>query len=102
VGDVVHPGDVLGYIADDDEDGGAWGPHLHFGIRRGRFDPDATRCGVWLYVGYTRSCPETSHDAQREEWYDPTDFLIDQGATRPAPGGELAGPSGVRAEPRLY
>ncbi len=36
-GEVVHKGDLIGYLGDDDEDGNltGWGPHLHFGIRMG-------------------------------------------------------------------
>ena len=75
VGATVGPGDTLAYVADDDEDGGPWGPHLHFGIRRGAFDPDATICGVWLYVGYTRACPGVTHEQHRSLWYDPSDVL---------------------------
>jgi murein DD-endopeptidase MepM/ murein hydrolase activator NlpD len=37
-GEVVHKGDLIGYLGDDDEDGNLteWGPHLHFGIRMGK------------------------------------------------------------------
>jgi murein DD-endopeptidase MepM/ murein hydrolase activator NlpD len=37
-GEVVHKGDLIGYLGDDDEDGNltGWGPHLHFGIRMGK------------------------------------------------------------------
>jgi murein DD-endopeptidase MepM/ murein hydrolase activator NlpD len=74
-GDRVNRGDVIGYIAADDEDGGPWNPHLHFGIRRGPVDLAATLCGEWLYVGYTRGCAATSHDEARDAWYDPAAFL---------------------------
>jgi murein DD-endopeptidase MepM/ murein hydrolase activator NlpD len=80
VGDVVVGGEVIGYIAEDDEDGGPWSPHLHFGIRRGAVDLAATLCGEWLYVGYTRDCPSTSHEEARDFWLDPTAFLVGHGA----------------------
>jgi hypothetical protein len=37
-GEVVHKGELIGYLGDDDEDGSLtqWGPHLHFGIRMGK------------------------------------------------------------------
>lgn len=84
VGAMVARGDLLAFVADDDEDGGPWPPHLHFGVRRGGFDLDAGVCGVWLYVGYTRNCAEASHDQYREAWYDPSDFLTARGAALPS------------------
>jgi murein DD-endopeptidase MepM/ murein hydrolase activator NlpD len=83
VGETVAGGDLLAFVADNDEDGGPWPPHLHFGIRRGAHDSDASACGVWLYVGYTRDCAEASHDEYREAWYDPSDFLTARGAALP-------------------
>ncbi len=75
-GDAVSKGQVVGYIADDDEDGGPWGPHLHFGIRRGAYSTGSV-CGAWLYVGYTRECAEMSHEEYMDMWLDPTDFISD-------------------------
>ena len=86
-GERVSRGDLLGVLAADDEDGGPWGPHLHFGIRRGPVDVDARRCEAWPYVGYSRSCAGTTHDAFLEEWYDPTDYLVRLGATPPPSTG---------------
>ena len=88
VGETIAAGQIIAYVADDDEDGGAWGPHLHFGIRRGAFDAGATVCGAWLYVGYTRACAEATHEAQRASWHNPTEFLLTLGAVAPeGPGG---------------
>ena len=74
-GDDVAAGQLLGTTADDDEDGGAWGPHLHFGVRRGAPGLDAETCGIWPYVGYTRTCAGWSHDRFRDQWLDPHDVL---------------------------
>ncbi len=83
--DPVTKGQVIAYIADDDEDGGPWAPHLHFGIRKGRFSDTETVCGLWLYVGYTRECQGTSHQTHRDHWHDPSDFVV-------AHGGEITPP----------
>jgi len=68
-------GQVIAYIAEDDEDGGAWAPHLHFGVRRGAYSIDEEICGAWLYVGYTRECLGVSHEEHRDYWLDPGDFI---------------------------
>jgi len=78
-GDAVSKGELIGYIADDDEDGGPWGPHLHFGIRTGRYSLAERICGYWLYVGYTRSCAGITHEEHLALWLDPTDFIIARG-----------------------
>lgn len=85
VGDFVSAGELIAFIADDDEDGGSWGPHMHFGIRRGDFDRYSTICGAWLYVGYTRACPQATHEQQRSQWLDPSDHLSAHGAVLPEP-----------------
>jgi murein DD-endopeptidase MepM/ murein hydrolase activator NlpD len=85
VDQVVAPGDLVAFIADDDEDGGTWRPHLHFGIREGAYDRESRICGVWLYVGYTRDCLDATHDQQRDQWHDPSDFLTASGAVMPGP-----------------
>ena len=72
--EAVSRGQIVAWIADDNEDGGPWKPHLHFGIRRGAYST-GTVCGVWLYVGYTRECVEKSHEEYRAMWLDPTDFI---------------------------
>ena len=76
-GRLIHCADVC-------QPAGRSGPHLHFGIRDGAFD-EATLCGTWLYIGYTRECPGLSHEAHRDLWHDPSDFLLAHGATRPGP-----------------
>jgi len=84
-GDTVSKGELLAWIASDEEDGGPWGPHLHFGIRKGAYSADGTICGIWLYVGYTRECAGMSHAAYLEMWLDPTDFIVARGGPRPPP-----------------
>jgi murein DD-endopeptidase MepM/ murein hydrolase activator NlpD len=84
-GDRVDRGQVVAYIAADDEDGGAWGPHLHFGIRTGRFSDTEQICGVWLYVGYTRECAGMTHEGYRDLWLDPSDFVVSHGGDVPLP-----------------
>ncbi len=74
-GEAVSKGQPIAYIAEDDEDGGAWPPHLHFGLRRGPYSIDAEICGVWLYVGYTRACAGVTHEQHRNYWLDPGDFI---------------------------
>ena len=74
-GDSVVAGQLLGTAADDDEDGGPWGPHLHFGVRRGAPGLGEETCGVWPYVGYTRTCSGWSHERFRSQWIDPHDVL---------------------------
>jgi len=58
----VTKGQLIGYIAYDNEDGGSWGPHLHFGVRKGKHP------GNWVYYGY-----EPPGDIN--DWYDPSDFI---------------------------
>lgn len=74
-GDSVVAGQGLGTTADDDEDGGGWRPHLHFGVRRGAPSLADDTCGFWPYVGYTRTCPGWSHERFRAQWLDPEDML---------------------------
>ncbi|UCH10273.1 MAG: M23 family metallopeptidase [Fidelibacterota bacterium] len=74
-GDVLN-GVVIGYLADDAEDGSGgdypeWGPHLHFGIRLGsRSDYPDTGDSRWM-AGYT-----TAHPTQLG-WLRPSDFMED-------------------------
>ncbi|OGY82341.1 MAG: hypothetical protein A3F54_02210 [Candidatus Kerfeldbacteria bacterium RIFCSPHIGHO2_12_FULL_48_17] len=67
-GNWVTEGQLIAYVADDDEDGGSWGPHVHWGIRKGE-DP-----GTWVYYGY-------QPPGDIDDWVDPTDFLSEQSAT---------------------
>lgn len=73
---IVRKGDIIAYLADDDEDGSGgnypdWRPHLHFGIRRGRLDDYPTGGdGRWM-AGYTVAYPVTL------DWLDPTDFVLE-------------------------
>jgi murein DD-endopeptidase MepM/ murein hydrolase activator NlpD len=84
-GDRVDRGQVIAYIAADDEDGGPWGPHLHFGVRTGAFSDTERVCGVWLYVGYTRECTDVTHEAYRDLWLDPSNFVVAHGGEVPLP-----------------
>jgi murein DD-endopeptidase MepM/ murein hydrolase activator NlpD len=86
-GDSVSKGELIGYIADDDEDGGSWGPHLHFGIRAGRYSLAERICDYWLYVGYTRTCPGITHEEHLALWLDPTDFILSHGGRLPVISG---------------
>lgn len=65
----VSKGELIGYLADNDEDGGPWGPHLHFGIRNGqKSDYPSSGYSRWM-AGYTDVHP-TNY-----EWEDPTSFI---------------------------
>jgi murein DD-endopeptidase MepM/ murein hydrolase activator NlpD len=81
VGDRVSAGATIAFAADDDEDGGAWAPHLHFGLRPGRVDLGAQYCGRWLYGGYTRPCAGVTHDDVLAQWRDPLALLGGLGTT---------------------
>ena len=75
----VRRGELIGYLADDDEDGGEWGPHLHFAIRNSR-KSDYPNSGPnrWM-AGYTPEYP-TNYG-----WMDPTEF-VDSHCTIPLAG----------------
>jgi hypothetical protein len=62
-GQEVSKGQLIGYIAYDDEDGGDWSPHLHFGVRKGAYETQA-----WVYYDYGTF-------ENMIDWYDPTDFI---------------------------
>lgn len=72
----VRKGDLIGYLADDDEDGSGgsypdWGPHLHFAVRSGsRADYPSTGDDDRWMAGYTYAHPTT------HEWLDPSDFVL--------------------------
>jgi murein DD-endopeptidase MepM/ murein hydrolase activator NlpD len=73
-GERVRRGQVIGYIAYNDEDGSGqgypeWGPHLHFAIRKGsRGDYPESGDERWE-AGYTSAYPPDIG------WVDPTDFI---------------------------
>jgi murein DD-endopeptidase MepM/ murein hydrolase activator NlpD len=79
----VKKGDVIGYLADDDEDGSGgaypdWGPHLHFGIRQGsRFDYPESGDDRWM-AGYTYAHPTTLG------WVNPTLFILSHSQKTPS------------------
>jgi murein DD-endopeptidase MepM/ murein hydrolase activator NlpD len=70
----VSRGQVIAYLADDDEDGSGgdypnWGPHLHFSIRAGqRSDYPRSGDGRWM-AGYTTAHPSVYG------WLAPTAFI---------------------------
>ncbi len=57
-GTMVKKGDIIGFVANDDEDGSGgpypeWPPHLHFGIRKGKkSDYPGSGDNRWM-AGYT-------------------------------------------------
>ncbi len=81
-GQGVNVGQVVGYTAYDNEDGGAWAPHLHFGVRKGPYSATPI-CGFWPYVGYSFSCSGVTHQDYVAMWHDPSDFIASH---RPAVG----------------
>lgn len=83
VGDSVAEGEAIATAADDDEDGGLWAPHLHFGVRPGAADLDTEVCGLWLYVGYSRTCSGWSHERFRDQWLDPSTVVESLGPQGP-------------------
>jgi murein DD-endopeptidase MepM/ murein hydrolase activator NlpD len=71
----VRKGDVIAYLADDDEDGSGgaypdWEPHLHFAVRAGGIAdyPAGAEDDRWM-AGYTYAYPTALG------WMDPTGFL---------------------------
>ena len=71
-GDVVQRGQLIGYVADSQNNGG-YSPHLHFGISKGIYKdlpPENISCdGEWIYHGYSTIICAV------DEWYDPSDFI---------------------------
>ena len=61
-GQEVSEGQLIGYIAYDDEDGGDWSPHLHFGVYKGPYQTG------WVYYDY-------EPPGNVADWYDPSDFI---------------------------
>ena len=70
----VKKGQIIGFLADKDEDGSGdgypdWGCHLHFAIRKGsRYDYPDDGDDRWM-AGYTSAHPTELG------WLDPTDFV---------------------------
>lgn len=73
-GQVVAKGDIIGFVADGEENGVPGSAHLHFGVRMGDGTTDTT-CGVSLWLGATTSCEGITHEQYRRLWADPVDFL---------------------------
>ena len=61
-GQEVSKGQLIGYTAYDDEDGGDWSPHIHFGVRKG------THQAGWRYYDY-------DPPGNMADWYNPSDFV---------------------------
>jgi murein DD-endopeptidase MepM/ murein hydrolase activator NlpD len=62
IGKLIDRGATIGTIGSKSENGG-WSPHLHFGVRKGRY------VSSWVYWGYT-----TDYNVYRT-WYDPSDTI---------------------------
>lgn len=81
---------VIGYIGTKAENGG-WGPHLHFGVRKGKDPVTKNICGKWPYIGYTISpCKKFTPEEQVNMWYEPSEFILDH----MPPSLTLASPNG--------
>jgi murein DD-endopeptidase MepM/ murein hydrolase activator NlpD len=61
-GKVVDRGWVVGRLGTTSENG-RWAPHLHYGIREGRYSSS------WVYWGYTTSATE------KNKWNHPCDYI---------------------------
>jgi len=91
-GKIVYPDKPIGYISGTPQDHQFTVPHIHFGIREGKFRTDYPdpRTSVWFYPGYTttylsleaksrqepvkdRDYP--THNAILNEWVAPSDFI---------------------------
>ena len=83
----VSKGQLIGYLAYDDEDGGDWSPHLHFGIRKGPHQAG------WDYY----DCDPPGNIA---DWYDPTDFI--SGHQEKPQEESLVSPSDGSYQGRVY
>ncbi len=78
-GSEVSKGQLIGYVADDANDGGSWKPHVHFGIRNGAYTSTNYYCSCcspaksyWVYLGYQKTCD--SHFSI-SNWQNPTTFI---------------------------
>lgn len=71
----VRRGDVIGYVADREHNGG-YDPHFHFGIHRDSYDhANHMPCdGGWAWEGYS------PNDCVLSDWWDPSDFIRDHPA----------------------
>lgn len=76
---VVKKGDLMGYLGAKVKDkygrweNGGYTPHLHWGVRKGPYDPGSYKCGnkyEWNYAGYTKCS-----DKVFSQWYDPEELL---------------------------
>jgi murein DD-endopeptidase MepM/ murein hydrolase activator NlpD len=76
-GQSVFSAEPIGYISRRPQDHGYTIPHLHFGIRKGRYKPGKDlRTGFWYYPGYTTikgDCNKHNplHQEILAEWYNP-------------------------------
>jgi len=77
----ISKGDLIGYVADDANDGGPWAPHVHFAIRNGSYDYNSYYCGCcnpprnyWVYLGNEKTCNPPHF--LLSNWFDnPTTFI---------------------------
>lgn len=82
-GEIISAGDVIGYIADEDNNGG-WAPHVHFGIRKGTYASasysgciDDYGVASWYYAAYPGSGEGSCYDAIVADMYNPNTFIAD-------------------------
>jgi murein DD-endopeptidase MepM/ murein hydrolase activator NlpD len=77
-GSEVFKGQLIGYVADDANDGGSWKPHVHFGIRNGAYSIPYPCCfcsepkDIWVYLGYEKTC---APQFTISNWQNPTTFI---------------------------
>ncbi|MFH0952599.1 MAG: peptidoglycan DD-metalloendopeptidase family protein [Patescibacteria group bacterium] len=83
-GQWVSEGQLIGYIAKRYENGGNYAPHIHYGIRRGRYQTGNTCDGGWKYHGYAAKC-------DKGNWYDPLLFTPFANAYRAGGGNSKVG-----------
>lgn len=62
----ISRGQLIGYLGDETKNGG-WIPHLHFGVRAGRYI-DAYAGEDWVYYGYGTA-------DELADWYNPSDYI---------------------------
>jgi len=76
----VKKGQVVGYLADRNENGG-WTPHLHLGIKKGAY-VDVNN--DWVYWGYGDS-------QELKTWHNPTKFILGMNNPQAPPSQILTG-----------
>jgi len=98
VGQLVSPSEPIGYLSDKESDYGPF-PHLHFGIRHGKYEWGINPyTNKWYYTGYTKLynlvdgksvptvCDKTNpyHLLVLNEWIKPSDFFSEHIKSEPS------------------